>query len=137
MGPEPGQGAMPVEDTLIGGPDYTAEDDSDGEELCVYCGKIVNLDEHGWSAVRDGVACSTCAINDRVTAMAAAGAIDNQQARRNIIQAMLAATQIANAVEQGGQTRAEGWTGNMFQIGEDVEAHDPGASSSGDHQEVD
>ena len=108
------------------------------------------MDVHGWSVAGDGegIACPTCAINERVNAMEAAGVLHNQQARRNMIQAMVAATAIANAIEQGGSTRAEGWTGDMFQAApggpqthflrdEDAEANDPGASSSGIHREVD
>ena len=60
---------------------------------------------------------------------------------------MLGATAIANAIEQGGSSRAEGWTGDMFEEAtvasqtqflrdEDEEAHDPGASSSGIHREA-
>ena len=59
---------------------------------------------------------------------------------------MLDGAAIANALEQGGSARAEGWTGDMFEgttiapqthvlRDEDEEVHDPGASSSGIHRE--
>ena len=78
--------------------------------------------------------------------MEAAGYFPNSQVRRNIIQMMLGATEIANAIEQGGTSRAEGFTGDMFREAtvasrtqfprdEDAEAHDPEASSSGIHRE--
>ena len=147
---------MPVEHTLSGEPDnmdydHTRQDEDqyDNEEQCVQCGKIVDLDVHGWSVAADGerVVCPTCAINNKINAMEAAGVFPNPQVRRNIIQMMLGATAIANAIEQGGSSRAEGFTGDMFREAtvvsqtqllrdEDEEAHDPGASSSGIHREA-
>ena len=121
----PGQGAMPVEDTLYGIDhmeyDHTRQDEDQymDEENCVNCGKLINLDTHGWSATVGGVVCETCGINARIDAMEEAGLFPSTQSRRRHIQMMIDGAAISNALEQGGSARAEGWTGDMHEMARD------------------
>ena len=117
----PGQGAMPVEDTLYDIDhmeyDHTRQDEDQymDKENCVNCGKLIDLDTHGWSAAGTGggVVCTTCGINARIDAMDEAGIFPSTQSRRRPIQMMIDGAAISNALEQGGTARAEGWTGDM------------------------